>query len=88
MLTLPETTALRLHATPRGHRLDFTIPEGRYAYVYRRTENEPWCCVARNACSPYVDSRPLYQETKPEYVVCFCDGSGIIMAATPIVQAR
>jgi hypothetical protein len=78
---------LQLHMLSTGPRLDFSIPSGRFAYVYRRTAQEPWRCVARNACSPFIDSAPGHQGAKPEYVVCFCDGAGTILASTPIVQA-
>jgi hypothetical protein len=89
MLTFSSSTAapLRLQKLPTGQQLEFIIPADRFAYVYRRTQQEPWRCVARNACSPYIDSAPVFNGSKPEYLVCFCDSAGIIMAATPIVQA-
>ena len=81
------TAALHLHLVPAGHRLDFQAMPGYFAYIYRRQGQQPWQCVARNACSPYFDQHPLLVGSRPEYVVCYCDAAGTIQAASPIVAS-
>ncbi|GGF26844.1 hypothetical protein [Hymenobacter cavernae] len=82
------TPELKLHHVPAGRRLDFTTQPGRFAYVYRRRDYQEWQCVARNACSPYLDVTFIPADTLTEYVVCYCDAGGNITATTPIVHAQ
>jgi hypothetical protein len=82
------TIILKLHQVLAGRRLDFSITPGRFAYVYRRRDYQEWLCVARNACSPYLDTTPCPAGTVLEYVVCYCNAGGDITATTPIVQAQ
>jgi hypothetical protein len=86
MLTLAPTAALQLHVVPAGRRLDFSLLPGRFAYVYRRSRGQQWECVARNACSPYLDYTPILPETSCEYVVQYRDAQGTVASQTPIVR--
>ncbi|GAB3226205.1 hypothetical protein GCM10027346_08300 [Hymenobacter seoulensis] len=85
--TIRPSVALQLHEVPAGRRLDFDTPRGLFAYLYRRYGQQPWQCIARNACSPHIDHTPLPSYTIPEYVVCYCDAAGDIKAATRIASA-
>lgn len=60
---------------------------GYFAYVYRRQGQQPWQCVARNACNPYFDRHPVPTGLRPEYIVCYCDAAGTIQASSPIVAS-
>lgn len=59
---------------------------GQFAYVYRRSRGQQWHCVARNACSPYLDPTPAAPDTSDEYVVHYRDASGLVVGRTPIVH--
>lgn len=87
-MTVPTATPLdlQLHLVPAGCRLDFSRLPGLFAYVYRRQANQPWLCIAHNACSPHIDRVIPTGADLVEYVVCYCDASGNIAATTPIVQ--
>ena len=78
---------LKLYQVPAGRRLDFNRQAGHFAYVYRRNNYSEWQCIARHACSPYFDASFLPVGSLVEYVVCYYDANGKILAATPIVQA-
>jgi hypothetical protein len=82
------TPTLQFHQVPAGRRLDFSTQPGRFAYVYRRSTYGGWQCIARNACSPYLDASFAPAGSLVEYMVCHCDASGNITATTPIVQAQ
>ncbi|RPD47863.1 hypothetical protein DNI29_10525 [Hymenobacter sediminis] len=87
-MTAPTVTSLdlQLHLVPAGCRLDFSRMPGLFAYVYRRQTNQPWLCIAHNACSPHIDRAVPAGTGLIEYVVCYCDAAGNITATTPIVQ--
>ena len=87
MLTLAPSATLHLHLVPAGRRLDFPTPEGQFAYVYRRGRNQSWQCVARNACSPYLDRSSNQSGTTYEYMVQYLDTAGDVIHKTPIVRA-
>lgn len=87
MLTLAPTVTLQLYAVPAGRRLDFSLLPGHFAYVYRRSRGRQWECVARNACSPYLDYTATSPETRYEYVVQYRDAHGTVASQTPIVRA-
>lgn len=90
MFTFSQSPAetLQLHLVPAGHRLDFSTVPGYYADVYRRSRNQPWQCVARNACSPFLDRVPLMPGDTPEYRVHYRDTTGSVTSITPAVQAH
>ena len=79
---------LQLHQVPAGRRLDFNTQPSRFAYVYRRHGYTEWQCVARNACSPHLDSTFVPAGSSVEYMVCHCDAGGNITAVSPIVQVQ
>ncbi|TGD79670.1 hypothetical protein [Hymenobacter wooponensis] len=87
MLTLAPTATLHLHLVPAGRRLDFPTPAGQFAYVYRRGRNQSWQCVARNACSPYLDRTSNLSATTHEYMVQYLDTNGEVIQKTSIVRA-
>lgn len=84
----PRSFSLHLHHVPAGCRLDFPPLPGCFAYVYRRCRQRAWQCVAHNACSPHIDRFAPPLDAQPEYVVCYCDAAGTIVAATPIAQTH
>lgn len=88
MIVPTATTDLQLHQVPAGCRLDFPRLPNRFAYVYRRQGNQPWKCIAHNACSPHLDRAVPATREAVEYVVCYCDAAGTITAATTIAQAH
>ncbi|UOQ77691.1 hypothetical protein MUN84_03175 [Hymenobacter sp. 5516J-16] len=88
MTARTSTFPLHLHLVPAGRRLDFTIKAGSFAYVYRRQANQEWKCVARNACSPFLDTSVLEPEAAPEYVIRYRDASGATLGVTSVVQAH
>lgn len=81
------SASLQLHLVPAGRRLDFTMPPGHYAYVYRRCHYCAWECIARNARSPFIDHSHLPVGAPAEYVVLYHDAAGSVTAATAIVAA-
>jgi hypothetical protein len=85
MLALAPTASLHLYLVPAGLHLDFSTPAGQFAYVYRRGRNQPWQCVARHACSPYLDRAFNQLGVSHEYMVQYLDTSGNIIQRTPIV---
>jgi hypothetical protein len=87
MLTLSPSASLQLHLVPAGRRLDFSTAPGQFAYVYRRSRNEQWQCVAKNACSPYLDRTPSTPGATHEYMVQYMDATGAVINKTPIVRA-
>lgn len=72
------------HVVSAGRRLDFEVMPGYFAYIYRRQPQQPWQCVARDACSPYFDHTPSMPGSQPEYVVCYCDAAGNIKASSAV----
>lgn len=88
MNELTSTSSLQLHLVPAGRRLDFTPVSGCFAYVYRRCQQEGWQCIARNACSPFLDTDILPLGTAPEYVIQYQNKAGALAGASPIVQAH
>lgn len=87
MTALTSTLPLQLHLVPAGRRLDFTTTMGRFAYVYRRCQHQGRQCVARNACSPFLDTATLEPEAAPEYFIRYRDASGATLGATSVVRA-
>ena len=87
MLTLTPPATLELPLVPAGRRLDFPTSPGQFAYVYRRGRNQSWQCVARNACSAYLDRTPNQAGTTHEYMVRYVDTTGHVIHTTPIVRA-
>jgi hypothetical protein len=85
MSTSVPNSVLHLHLVPAGRRLDFARRPGSYAHVYRRHDYADWQCIARNACSPFIDPSPLPPGTPTEYVVLYYCPGGQVTAATPIV---
>lgn len=79
--------ALQLHLVPAGRRLDFDIPAGHFAYVYRRLPRQAWQCIAHNACSPLLDRHPLPAGVAPEYQVRFRNAAGELVSSSAVVQA-
>jgi hypothetical protein len=87
MLTLNSSAILELHLVPAGRRLDFPTPLGQFAYVYRRGRNQAWECVARNACSPYLDRTVFSSDVTHEYRVQYRNTLGRVVSTTPVVRA-
>jgi hypothetical protein len=85
MLTSTTATASHPPVVSAGHRLDFEMLPGYFAYIYRRQPQQDWQCVARNACSPYFDHAINLTGLQFEYVVCYCDAAGTIKASKTIV---
>ncbi|GGG57682.1 hypothetical protein [Hymenobacter glacieicola] len=88
MTALTSTLLLQLHLVPAGRRLDFPTTTSSFAYVYRRCQHHGWQCVARNACSPFLDTTSLEPEAAPEYVIRYRDASGATLGVTSVVQAH
>ncbi|WP_022824478.1 hypothetical protein [Hymenobacter norwichensis] len=78
------TASVSTHAVSAGHRLDFEMLPGYFAYIYRRQPQQAWQCVARNACSPYFDHTAGRAGLQPEYVVCYCDAAGTVKASRAV----
>lgn len=86
MTTSPLHIGLQLHHVPAGCRLDFTVMPDCYAQVYRRCQFQGWECVARNACSPFIDRASMPVGAAVEYVVLYHNAQGGVTGATAIVQ--